>query len=82
MKKNFKVFFFAAFVAVGLVSCDSGPKPLTEAEIAKKVDELTATQKKAVEAKLDAECTANMDGLTNEAVERILAEKRAAATAK
>ncbi len=82
MKKNFKVFFFAAIAAIGMISCDNGPKPLTSAEIEKKVADMTAEKTKAATTKLDQECEANMEAMTNAAVESILTAKRAAATAK
>ncbi len=71
--KHLKLIFALGVSASFLfASCSNEPKLLTEAEITKKVAEATAAKTKEAEAKLDQECTANMEALTNAAVDSIL----------
>ena len=74
--KHLKLLFaLSIFVTVVLSSC--GEKLLTEAELAKKVADATATKTKELEAKLDAQCTASMDAMVNAAVDSIVMAKKA-----
>jgi outer membrane murein-binding lipoprotein Lpp len=75
--KQIKLFLTTAIAAtVLLTACSNEPKLLSEAEVAQKVAEATATKTKELETKLDAECTANMDNMVNTAVDSILMAKK------
>ena len=78
MKKYFNLFSAAALLA-GLVftSCSNEPKLMTEAELTKKVTEATDAKTKALEAKLDEECSAGMDAKVKAAVAEMVAAKKA-----
>ncbi len=75
--KHLKLFFaLGMFVTLFFASC-SNEKLLSEAELTQKVAEGTAAKTKALEAKLDADCTASMDNMVNAAVDSIVMAKKA-----
>jgi hypothetical protein len=80
MKHLKLLFVFGVFIGLVATSCSNEPKLLTEAEVAKKVADMTSTKTQELEAKLDQACTANMDNMVNTLVDSIVMAKQAEMT--
>lgn len=76
MKKT--ILFVLAVVALvfALESCKSSPKLMTEAEIAKRVDQLTALEIDSLNTVLEEECERRLPGLVAAKRDSIIASQQ------
>lgn len=73
MKKSILCLFTVAALLVVFESCKRGPALLTEAEVAQRVDQLTALEIDSLNVVLDEECESRLPNLVAAARDSILA---------
>jgi hypothetical protein len=76
-----KVMFFTLALSgcmALMTSCDSGPKPMTAAEMDKAISEKTASQEAKLATELDKICDSRSAELVAAATDSIVAAKKAA----
>ena len=60
MKKTLLLFMLASIATLFVVSCNSSPKMMTESQIDKKIEQLTAMEVDSLDAVLDMQCQRKM----------------------